>query len=352
MPPRILTLDCAVPDHAYDQGDIYRDFFASVFQENPKTREIFENSRIEKRHTVLEFDFYSRERTIEERNRVYVKGALDLGEGAILSCLREIGAEPRDLDDFIVASCTGYSNPGLDILLAKRLGMRENIRRTAIGGMGCYAAFPGLVRAYESLVTRPDSLVLLLMVEICSATFQKTASTENVVASALFADGAAALILGNGKQPLRTVSSRFPRIVDFETRTSYATTEDMGFFVTAAGFRIQLSARVPLFIRQNVRALADHLLARNDLSRTDVGLWVIHPGGAKILDYVQEVLDLTDEDLRFSREVLSKYGNMSSPTVMFVLNEIVRWGDPQPGDYALMVGFGPGLTIEACLVQW
>ncbi|MFQ5692688.1 MAG: type III polyketide synthase [Nitrospinota bacterium] len=352
MPPRILTIHCSVPERTYVQRDVLRSFFAPIFRENPKVREIFENSQIEKRHAVLDLDFYSQERNVEERNHVYVEGALALGEQAIRACLEEIGAGPRDLDDFIVVSCTGYSNPGLEILLAKRLGLRENIRRTAIGGMGCYGAFPGLSRASESLAARPDSRVLLLMVEICSVTFQKSAATENVVASALFADGAAALILGNGRSPSRRGGPRFPKITDFETRTSYETTEDMGFFLTASGFRIQLSARVPVFIRQNVAGLVDLLLSRNGLDRNDVGFWVIHPGGAKILDYVQEELGLADEDLRFSRGVLSEYGNMSSPTVMFILNEIARRADPQPGDRGFMLGFGPGLTMEACLVQW
>ena len=352
MPPRILTLNCAVPKSAYRQKDVYRDFFASFFRGNPKAKEIFENSRIEKRHTVVDPGFYSRERSIEERNRVYVEGALNLGEEATLSCLREISAEPQELDSFIVVSCTGYSNPGLEILLAKRLGMRENIRRTAIGGMGCYAAFPGLVRAYESLVAWPESRVLLLAVEICSVTLQNDETTENVVASALFADGAAALILGNGSAPSGARGARFPKLVDFETRTAYDTTEEMGFFITATGFRIQLSARIPVFIRQNITGQVGQLLGRNGLTRGDVSFWVIHPGGAKILDYVQEALDLRDDHLRFSRDVLSEYGNMSSPTVMFILNEIIRRGDPQPEDYGLMVGFGPGLTIDACLVQW
>ncbi len=352
MPPRILSLHCAVPEHVYHQKDVYQEFFASLFKENPKAREIFENSRIEKRHSVVDLDFYRRERSIEERNRLYVDGALRLGEEAIVSCLREIGAKPRDLDDFIVVSCTGYSNPGLEILLAKRLGMRENIRRTAIGGMGCYAAFPGMARGYESLVVRPESRVLLLSVEICSVTLQKGSATENVVASALFGDGAAALILGNGDPSEPNLSPRFPRLIDFETRTAYQTIDEMGFFITATGFAIQLSARVPVFIRQNVAGVVDRLMARNGLQPKDVTFWIIHPGGAKILDYVQEMMNLSDLEMRFSREILSEYGNMSSPTVMFILNRIIRQGDPRPGDYGLMMGFGPGLTIESCLVQW
>jgi predicted naringenin-chalcone synthase len=331
---------------------VYRDFFAPIFREIPKAEEIFQNSKIEKRHSALKVEYFAQERSIEERNRIYVEGSLDLGEKTILACLQETGVDPRDVDTFLVASCTGYSNPGLEILLAKRLGMRENVRRTAIGGMGCYAAFPGMVRAYESLFARPESLVLLLMVEICSVTLQMDATTENVVASALFGDGAAALILGNGHAPVRPTPPCFPRIIDFETQTSYDTVDEMGFHITSTGFRVQLSARVPFYIRENACVLTDALLARNKLGRKDIRHWVVHPGGAKILDYVQEALGLTEGDLRFSRDVLAEYGNMSSPTVMFILDRIIRQADPQPGDYGLMMGFGPGLTIESSLIQW
>ena len=352
MPPRILSLHCAVPEHVYRQKDVYQDFFASHFKENPKAEEIFKNSRIQKRHAALDMNFYRRERSIEERNRLYVDGAVRLGEEAIVSCLREIQAKPADLDDFIVVSCTGYSNPGIEILLAKRLGMRENIHRTAIGGMGCYAAFPGLARGCESLAARPEARVLLLSVEICSATFQKDSSTENVVASALFGDGAAALILGDGHSLGSNPSRRFPRLIDFETQTAYKTVDDMGFFITSTGFAIHLSARVPVFIRQNVAAVLERLMARNGLQREDVTFWIIHPGGAKILDYVQEVMSLSDSEMRFSWEILSEYGNMSSPTVMFILDRVIGRGDPQPGDYGVMMGFGPGLTIESSLIRW
>ncbi len=352
MPPRILTLHCSVPPKEFLQGEVYRTFFADRFRKNSKAREIFENSRIEKRHAVVDAGFFARERTIEDRNHEYVRGALDLGESAIRRCLEEIPATPRELDDFIVVSCTGYSNPGLEILLAKRLGMRQDLRRTAIGGMGCYAAFPGMARAYESLITRPDARVLLLAVEICSVTLQDDASTENVVASALFGDGAAALILGDGRLPASAGPPLFPRVVGFETHTSYKTTGEMGFFVTATGFAIQLSARIPVFLRQNVAGVVERLLAGRNLKLEDIRFWVIHPGGAKILDYVQEVFGLSEEDMRYSRGILSEFGNMSSPTVMFILDRIIRRGDPQPGDYGLMMGFGPGLTIETCLLQW
>ncbi len=350
MPPAILTIHHAVPPYAYSQMSTYENFFRHFFEKNHRARAIFENSQIETRHSVLTPDFYRQKHTIDERNRLYVEGACRLGAESIQGCLEELSLSPEDLDHFIVVSCTGYSNPGLEILIAKQLGMRRNIRRTSIVGMGCYAAFPGLARAFESVVTRPKTRTLLLAVEICSVTLQKDDSMENVVASALFADGAAAVVLGDHKNSQPGLP--FPHLLDFETLTDYETVDDMGFFVTHSGFRIVLSAKIPSFIRQNIKNVVSTFLDRNGLSSKEVRFWAVHPGGGKILDYVQEELKLSDNQMAFSRHILSTHGNMSSPTVLFILDEIARRGGPRPGDFGMMLGFGPGLTIETCLIRW
>ena len=157
--------------------------------------------------------------------------------------------------------------------------MRRDIRRTSIVGMGCYAAFPGLARAFESVVTRPKTRTLLLAVEICSVTLQKDDSMENVVASALFADGAAAVVLGDHKNSQPGLP--FPHLLDFETLTDYETVDDMGFFVTHSGFRIVLSAKIPSFIRQNIKNVVSTFLDRNGLSSKEVRFWAVHPGGGQ-----------------------------------------------------------------------
>jgi predicted naringenin-chalcone synthase len=263
-----------------------------------------------------------------------------------------------------VASCTGLDIPGLDLRLAGRLGMRPDLRRTCVLGMGCYAAFPALQRAREAVTAAPGRLALVLALELCSLHLQNDDSIENMVVSALFADGAAAALIGhpNGFRPAQpppvaAAPGGFawaggPRLVDAATFCDYQTFDHMAFHVTDHGFQMRLSAYVPDVLAANVAGFVDPLLARQGLRRDQVRFWGVHPGGSKILDYLQRQLGLSDGQMEPSRAVLRGYGNMSSPTILFVLDQIHRLGQPAPGDYGLLLAFGPGLTMESALVQW
>ena len=269
------------------------------------------------------------------------------------------------MDDFFVASCTGLDIPGLDLRLAGRLGMRADLRRTCVLGMGCYAAFPAMQRAREAVSAAPGRLALVLAIELCSLHLQNDDSIENMVVSALFADGAAAALIGApdpSRQPPPALTpaepdggfawAGGPRLVDAATYCDYQTFNHMAFHVTDHGFQMRLSAYVPDVLAANVNAFLDPLLARNGLTREQVRFWGVHPGGSKILDYLQGQLGLSDGQMEPSRTVLRGYGNMSSPTILFVLDQIQRCGQPAPGDYGLLLAFGPGLTMESALVQW
>jgi predicted naringenin-chalcone synthase len=225
--------------------------------------------------------------------------------------------------------------------------MRPDLRRTCVLGMGCYAAFPALLRAREAAAAGRTALVLA--VELCSLHLQMDDSIENMVVSAIFADGAAAALIEtpNGGGP-----AGGPRLIDSATHCEYNTFEHMAFHVTDHGFRMRLSAYVPELLAADVEAFVDGLLGRNGLGRGDVRFWGIHPGGSKIVDHLQARLGLSDAHLAYSRAVLRDYGNMSSPTILFVLDEIQRQGRPEPGDYGVLMAFGPGLTMESALVRW
>jgi predicted naringenin-chalcone synthase len=228
--------------------------------------------------------------------------------------------------------------------------MRPDLGRTCVLGMGCYAAFPGLRRAVQVVQANPNHTALVLAIELCSLHFQTgDASMDNVVSSALFADGAAALLLGAGDR--RNGASR-PRLLDSATYCDYQTFEHMSFRLTDEGFQMQLSSYVPELLAANIEDFVAGLLERNRLAVGDIRFWGVHPGSAKILDHVQERLGLTENALDCSREVLHQYGNMSSPTVLFVLDQLQRQAGPQPGDYGVLLAFGPGLTMESALVQW
>lgn len=345
--PQITALSTVVPSQRYAQMEAYHAYLAPLLGENPRAERIFAGSAIAHRHAVIDPEtFFERSLSTQERNDLYVRHALPLGAEALRRCLEAAGREPAEIDYLVIVSCTGYEIPGLDLTLAKELGFRKDLRRTCILGMGCYAAFPGIARAREAVMAFPEAKVLVLAVELCSLHFQADPSDELVVSNALFADGAAAFLLEGG------ASTPSVRILDMLTHTDYETLEHMAFRMTDHGFRMVLSAYIPHFLATAVEGFADALLERNGLTRAQVTFWAIHPGGKRILDHLQKRLGLDEAALRFSREVLRDYGNMSSPTVLFVLDAIQRSGEPKPGDIGMMMAFGPGLTMEACLVRW
>jgi alkylresorcinol/alkylpyrone synthase len=319
---------------------------------------IFENTGVGFRHTVVDGTYYDRPRGTRERNERYMKEAIPLGEEAIRRCLEDAQVRVEDVDDFIVVSCTGLDTPGLDLRLAGQLGMRPDLQRACVLGMGCYAAFPGLLRARQAVRGYTDRLALVLTLELCSLHFQpQDTSVEGIVSSALFSDGAAAILVGSRAHAGQLTRARnerpdWPRLVDAATYCDYTTFEHMAFQLTDHGFHMHLTAYVPDLLATQVRGFVAQLLEPHQLSPSDVRFWGVHPGSAKILDYIQSQLELSPAALDCSRDVLYRYGNMSSATVLFVLDEIQRGGDPAPGDFGVLMAFGPGLTLEAALVQW
>ena len=350
--PAILSLATGVPGTGYTQAEIF-DYLQHLFQRTRHARFIFNRAGVDRRYMAADREFYMQPQGTEARNNAYMARALPLGAETIARCLAGAGLSPADVDDFFVVSCTGLDIPGLDLRLAGQLGMRADLRRTCVLGMGCYAAFPALHRAREAVAARPGRLALVLALELCSLHLQDDDSLENMVVSALFADGAAAALIGASDLVTPAgAAARGPRLVDAATYCDYTTFDHMAFHVTDHGFQMRLSAYVPDVLAANVEAFIDPLLARNGLTRADVAFWGVHPGGSKILDYLQERLALDEAQMRYSRAVLRDYGNMSSPTILFVLDQIQRLGQPAPGDYGLLMAFGPGLTMEAAVIQW
>jgi predicted naringenin-chalcone synthase len=352
--PTLASIGTAVPARRYTQQELLGTYSQLLPPSKARlTRAVFESAHIEHRHVVVGdlFDFGSQRRSTAERNDLYVAEAVPLGRAAVERALETAGLTPRDIDDFVVVSCTGLDTPGLDLRIAGELEMRSNLRRTVIGSMGCYGAFPGINRALTSVMARPGSRALVLCVELGSLHMQHDATRETIVSSAIFADGAAAVVVSSN--PLDEVDAGpRPRLVDNETRCDYQTFEDMSFHVTDEGFRMYMSSYVPNILATNIATLLEPLLTRNDLTPNSISHWGIHPGGSRILDYLQESLDLADEAMAPSFNVLRDYGNMSSPTVLFVLDNIQQTRAPQPGEYGVLMAFGPGLTMEALLLRW
>ncbi len=352
--PSIYALATGVPPIRYTQMEIFDYLARRQGRLSRHAKTIFQRAGVAFRHVSVDTSYYAADPSTGDRNARYLAGALPLGEATVRRCLDAAGCSPDAVDDFFVVSCTGYEIPGLDLHLAGRLGMRPDLHRTCVLGMGCYGAFPALLRAREATAQRPGRVALVLAVELCSLHLQLEGDMEDLVASALFADGAAAALIRNGRETngrLRDQKPR-PRLVDSLTYCDYKTFDHMAFHLTDHGFRMRLSAYVPDVLAANVEAFVERLLKQNTLQREDVRFWAIHPGGSKILDYIQKQLALSDAQMVFSRSVLRDYGNMSSPTILFVLDEIQRCGHPAPGDYGVLMAFGPGLTMEGLLVQW
>jgi len=337
----------AFPD-SERQADLWEGFFGPHFGHSRIARRVFASSGVEVRHGVANplVEDVSGWGTAARMER-YVQEAVPLGKDAVAGALGAAGLDPGDVGLFAVASCTGYATPGIDIRLARDLGMPDSVQRLVVGHMGCYAALPALGSVADFVVARRRPAVLLCL-ELTSLHVQPpTDDVEQVVAHALFSDAATALVVQPGAGDLGPGLE----VVDTAARTDVATADHMTWDVTDLGFRMGLSPRVPDVLAVHVRPVVADLLARHGLTVPDVSGWVVHPGGPRVLDVVARELALPAGALDASRAVLAAHGNCSSATVLLVLDEVVRRSPPARGDWLLALAFGPGLTLYATLLR-
>ncbi|HET7036427.1 MAG TPA: 3-oxoacyl-[acyl-carrier-protein] synthase III C-terminal domain-containing protein [Thermomicrobiaceae bacterium] len=357
IPMHIAGLGSANPAYCYAQPDL-RDALCSMllgddWAERPDAAEVqriervFAASRVEHRRMALEVvSYYQEERTTGQRMADYERLAHPLARAALLAGLDAAGCCPGDLTDIFVVSCTGYSAPGLDILLARDLGLRSDTRRTVIGHMGCYGALVGLRAALAALRAHPGAVVALVSVELCSLHSQRTLEIQGLTAAALFADAAAALVLTTGDE------ARGPELVDVACWADFASADQMSWRITDHGFAMGLSRRVPVTLRRNVAGAVARLLAPHGLAPGDISHWLVHPGGPDILTAIHAALGLCDGQLALSWQVLRERGNCSSASVLLILEQLLRARRARPGEWGVMMAFGPGLTLESCLLRF
>ncbi len=307
---------------------------------------IFDNARVEQRYSVFPLEYLAHPRSLTQTMQEYQEHAVGLGRRAAKDCLAQAGLKPTEVDLLITVSCTGFMIPSLDAYLINDLGFRPDVRRLPITELGCAAGAAALSRASEFIRAFPGTNVLVVAVELPSLTFQHAdQSPANIVSSALFGDGAAAaLVTGRdmlGPQILDTESYLFPDSVDA-----------MGFDLKESGLHIVLSKDIPDLVRKEIKRLIGRVLERHGLRLEHLSFFVLHPGGKKVLSYLEQELDLTRDETQPSWDVLASYGNLSSASVLFVLRELQLKRRPTQGDYGLMVAFGPGFSAELLLLQW
>lgn len=301
---------------------------------------VFENAGIEERQSVVPFEWFDEPRDWEERSRAYVEGAGDLFERAALAAMEAAGLEARQVDCIVTATTTGISTPTLEARAAMRLGFRPDVRRVPIFGLGCAGGVTGLATAARMARALPGSNVLFVTVEACTLSFRLDRVTKaDIVATALFGDGAAAAALRAGAAE----GEAGALIGEGVEHTWPDTLFIMGWNVERDGLGVVFDRSIPPFVHENYRVAAEEALLRMDLSRSDVDRLVCHPGGAKVVDAIEAAMTLPSGSLDAEREVLRRHGNMSAPTVLFVLDEVLRRGSR--GNLVL-ASLGPGFTAS------
>lgn len=358
--PRIEALNVAHPQFQFRQDTLMRAaqdrLLGAGWRDNPQLHEqaanlqrLFAAARVEQRQCVVDLPtLYQRTPTTAERMRLYEEHAGRLALAAAEPSLSQsgYGGGKGSVSDVIVVSCTGYSAPGVDLQLARDLDLGQSVRRTSIGHMGCYGALVGLRQAALTAQAHPSALTLLVSIELCSLHFAPSMDLELLTTFALFGDAAAAVMLTDD------TAATGPAIVDARSFSDYAASDQMSWRIGDSGFTMSLSPRVPVSLRRHIAQATDSLLAPHGLSVRDVDHWIVHPGGPSILQAVQAKLELSDAQMAHSWNVLREHGNCSSATVLLILDELMRSGQAREGQWLVMMAFGPGLTIEMCLLRF
>jgi alkylresorcinol/alkylpyrone synthase len=338
VPPYLLTRDI-VKHHI-------KDVFGLEGKRLEAIHTVIDNSQIDQRHSVFPVEYIIEPRPLAQINNEYREKAFELGRQAATDALAKAELVPTDVDLLMTVSCTGVMIPSLDAYLATAMGFRSDVRRLPVTELGCAAGAAGLAHAGEYLRAFPDRTALLVAVELPTLTFQrKDFSQANLISAVLFGDGAAGVVV-TGREAVG------PRIVASECYLFPDSLDAMGFDLRDSGFHIVLSKDVPQLIREKVKEISEGFLSRQGLRREDISAFILHPGGQKLLSFMEAELGLTHEDTAFSWDVLRRFGNLSSASVLFILQEWLSKREMPSGSYGLLMAFGPGFTAEMILLQW
>ncbi|HUN64055.1 MAG TPA: 3-oxoacyl-[acyl-carrier-protein] synthase III C-terminal domain-containing protein [Candidatus Sulfotelmatobacter sp.] len=339
----------AVPPYLITRNDV-KYYMGRVFDIPERRVEammaIVDNAQVHQRHAIFPIDYTIEPRALSQTNNEYIEHAIKLGREAAEKCLAKANLTPQDIDLIITVSCTGFMIPSLDAHLIKLMGFRSDIRRMPFTELGCAAGAMAISRAADYIKSYPGANVLIIAVELPSLTFQrKDISQANLISSILFGDGAAAVIVSGQDRP-------GPRVLVTETYTFPDSLGAMGFDLRDSGFHILLAKDVPEMIGSEIESLVHGFLERHGKTRKDIKGWILHPGGARLLGNIEEQLGLCKCDTQPSWDILANVGNLSSATILFILQEWLEKRPLKPGEHAMAAAFGPGFSAEFLLLQW
>jgi alkylresorcinol/alkylpyrone synthase len=348
---RIASVASAFPQYYYKQEVLVgalKNYWRERLAQPLILDRLDESMKVDGRYTARPIEFYEKMQTWGEANNAWIEVGLEIGEKALCRALVSAGIEPRDLSAIFVTSVTGIAAPSIDARLVNRLGLSPNIKRIPIFGLGCVAGAAGISRAADYVRGYPDQAAALLSIELCSLTLQRDdISMAHMISSLLFGDGAAATVVvgseveSNGPEILATKSVLYPN-----------TERVMGWDISEKGFHIVLSPEVPDTVLRHLGEDVDAFLAEQDLGRSDIKSWVMHTGGPKVLEATATALGITAKDLEASWECLRKVGNLSSTSVLLVLEDVYKHRRPAPGSLSILAAMGPGFCSELVLLRW
>lgn len=338
-----------LPDKAkqLDVKQQARDMFVADFPQVDRLIHAFDNTEIIERNFVEPLPWYATATTFEERNNEYIRSALKYSVQAVESVVKKAAIDKNDITDFVFISTTGLSTPSLDALIINQLRLNQHINRIPVWGLGCAGGVSGMAKANTLAIANPEAVVLLVSVELCSLTLIKSDySKSNFIGSSLFSDGIAACIIkgDNHKQGNKQLS-----FVAASSKLYYDSLDVMGWEFQDKGFKVVFSKDIPTFIHQHILDDITGFLAKQNLQLSDIKNFIFHPGGKKVLDAYADALKVEGDFLKYTRETMNNYGNMSSATVLYVLERFIRSGFTE--GYGLMLAMGPGFSSEMVLLN-
>jgi len=351
----IASVHAVLPPHRYRQDaitDAFCEWCINDPAEEALVRRLHKSARVDTRHLAVPLDRYPQLDDFRAANDAFIEHGAELAKAAIGGALDDAGVRADEVDLIVFTTVTGVVAPSLDARIASEVGLRADVKRMPLFGLGCVAGAAGIARLHDYLDGHPGQVAVLLSVELCSLTMQRgDTSVANLVASGLFGDGAAAVV-AVGDDRARFLSDAGPRVVDSRSHLYPGTERTMGWDVTGTGLKIVLDAHVPQIVEQYLADDVRRFLEAHHRDVGDIAAWVCHPGGPKVIEAIRDVLRLTDADVALTWDSLARVGNLSSSSVLHVLADTLRTRPQEPGALGVLMAMGPGFCSELVLLRW